>query len=121
MCCLREKTFCADDRELMMFVCRWNNSNDEWFLGRLVQRESGLYCLYHFTFMPRMPRQSQKPMTNDDADDRLLDLLFFVCGNPEVNSRNRLAGLDTADQISARCHFRYASPQLMYAFLSPYS
>ena len=42
MCCAREKAFCVDDRELMMFVCRWNdslmccqidNANDEMFFG----------------------------------------------------------------------------------------
>jgi len=42
MCCAREKAFCVDDRELMMFVCRWNdslmccqidNANDKMFFG----------------------------------------------------------------------------------------
>ena len=42
MCCAREKAFCVDDRELMMFLCRWNdslmcclidNANDKMFFG----------------------------------------------------------------------------------------
>ena len=77
MCCAREKAFCVDDRELMMFVCRWNdslmccqidNANDKMFFGVPGASESGLYHL--FVFMP-----SPMPIRNAQINARHLVII----------------------------------------------
>ena len=70
MCCAREKAFCVDDRELMMFVCRWNdslrccqidNANDKMFCGVPGAKREWPLSLYHLTFVS-YHRQSPMPV-----------------------------------------------------------
>lgn len=92
MCCAREKAFCVDDRELMMFGCRWNdsimccqidNANDKWFLGCLVQSESGLALSLDI----RIHAIANNANAQAIIPSMLVimnDVDFSVCGNPEV-------------------------------------
>ena len=75
MCYSREKTFCVDDRELMMFGCRWNDSNNEWFLGAWCKaRAASMPLPLHFHASPKPMTNATIAMLDARCDDAMADV-----------------------------------------------
>lgn len=91
MCCAREKAFCVDDRELMMFLYRWNdslmcclidNANDKMFFG-----VPGAKREWPLSLDIRIHAIANNANAQAIIPSMLVimnDVDFSVCGNPEV-------------------------------------
>lgn len=129
MCCAREKAFCVDDRELMMFLYRWNdslmcclidNANDKMFFGVPgAKREWPLSLDIRIHAIANANGQCTNKLIARHHPLRSLrslaiDVDFSVCENPEVilgSSDGQISDESVALPVPG-------TTQLMYAFLS---